>query len=262
MIYYSYRMPPAYDDKLNKGVLSLMTWAPVCMLSFGFWMISNKQLVSNDYVHEFTYSSDIDITSHYWTEVFTSAAYSNNPAMPLLLIFWVVFFGTLTRNPVFGFITRHLKFMRVGDLELDEGLPNYFTTLDEHDREWSIKEEENVDKVMKFKILHKETLDNLHKTKSGKRLLQGVHTYDILANILYVDDFQYFSSDLPDRSKYIIDDDEDEDNDMAQSDLVRMVLNMAFLTEEQAQKFSFDKATYSNQLKKNFTKAFVKNLIQ
>jgi hypothetical protein len=49
---------------------------------------------------------------------------------------------------------------------------------------------------------------------------------------LYIDDFQYFSSDLPDRSKYIIDDDEDEGNDMAQSDLVRMVLNLAFLTTE------------------------------
>jgi len=45
--------------------------------------------------------------------------------------------------------------------------------------------------------------------------LQGIHSYDILANILYIDDFQYFSSDLEDRSKYIIDDDEDEANDNA-----------------------------------------------
>jgi hypothetical protein len=45
--------------------------------------------------------------------------------------------------------------------------------------------------------------------------MQGIHTYDILANILYIDDFQYFSSDLPDRAKYIVDDDDDEDNDNA-----------------------------------------------
>ena len=49
----------------------------------------------------------------------------------------------------------------------------------------------------------------------GRGHLQGVHSYDILANPLYLDDFQYFSADMEDREKYIIDDDEDEDNDNA-----------------------------------------------
>jgi len=40
--------------------------------------------------------------------------------------------------------------MRVGEFELDEDLPNYFRTLDDHDRQWSIKEEENCRNVMKF----------------------------------------------------------------------------------------------------------------
>lgn len=79
--------------------------------------------------------------------------------------------------------------------------------------------------------------------------MQGIHTYDILANILYIDDFQYFSSDLPDRAKYIVDDDDDEDNDNAQSDLVRMALNLAFLEEKVARSFTFDKNTYSQQVK-------------
>ena len=78
--------------------------------------------------------------------------------------------------------------------------------------------------------------------------MKGVHCYDILANPLYLDDFQYYSAALPDREDYIIDDDEDERNDCAQSDLVKMVLNLAFLTEEQAKNFSFDKASYLQQV--------------
>ena len=50
MIYYSYRQPPMYDDKLNKMVLGLMTYAPLLMMSFGYWMLSNKQLISNEYI--------------------------------------------------------------------------------------------------------------------------------------------------------------------------------------------------------------------
>jgi hypothetical protein len=41
MIYYSYRQPPTYDDKLNISVLSILTYAPLFMLAFGYWMLSN-----------------------------------------------------------------------------------------------------------------------------------------------------------------------------------------------------------------------------
>ena len=45
--------------------------------------------------------------------------------------------------------------------------------------------------------------------------LQGVHSYDILANPLYLDDFQYVTAAEDDRDLMIIDDDVDEDNDTA-----------------------------------------------
>ena len=44
-----------------------------------------------------------------------------------------------------------------------------------------------------------------------------------------------------DRDEMIIDDDDDEGNDAAQSDLVRAGLNLAFMTEEKAKKFKFNK---------------------
>jgi hypothetical protein len=48
MLYYSYRQPPMYDDKLNTSVLTKMTYAPLLFLIFGYWMYSNKQFLSND----------------------------------------------------------------------------------------------------------------------------------------------------------------------------------------------------------------------
>jgi hypothetical protein len=45
--------------------------------------------------------------------------------------------------------------------------------------------------------------------------MSGVHTYDILANPLYLDDFQYFTAADDDREKWIVDDDDDEENDNA-----------------------------------------------
>jgi hypothetical protein len=42
MIYYVYKIPPAYDEKLNNSVLSNLAKAPLFLLSFGYWMLSSR----------------------------------------------------------------------------------------------------------------------------------------------------------------------------------------------------------------------------
>lgn len=81
----------------------------------------------------------------------------------------------------------------------------------------------------------------------GPGTIKGVHCYDILANPTYIAEFQYFTPAQDDREKYIIDDDDDEDNDSAQSDLVKLVLNLAFMTEKQAKEFTFSKDAVKRQ---------------
>jgi hypothetical protein len=224
-----------------------MTWAPLPFLAFGYWMLSNKQLIDNVLFMKDKRGETIK-TGHYWSGVFEISAYTPNPAMPLLVMFWIFLFGTVFRNFLYKHITRCFPGLRIGELEIDEGLDNYFNTLDDHDRNWSIKEEENARESLKMKILDDETLHKLKTTTMGKSHMVGVHCYDILANPLYLDDFQYFSPSMDNRADYIIDDDEDEGNDQAQSDLVKMILNLAFLTEEKAKLFTFDKNTYKNQV--------------
>jgi len=66
--------------------------------------------------------------------------------------------------------------------------------------------------------------------KNEKMHLQGVHSYDILRNNKYIQDFQYVSANTDNRDDFIIDQDDDNRNNTAQSDLVRIALNAAFLT--------------------------------
>lgn len=165
--------------------------------------------------------------------------------MPLIITFWVFLGLIIFRNFLYKSLAALFpSIVRVADLEIDEDLDNYFNTLDDHDRNWSIKEEENARDVLNMKTLDDETLEKLRTTKMGEGHMKGVHCYDILANPLYLDDFQYFSPSMEDREKYIIDDDDDEDNDSAQSDLVKVILNLPFLTEKQAKAFSFNKDAY------------------
>jgi hypothetical protein len=42
MLYYSYRMPPMYDERLSDSVLSKLRVAPIIYLAFGYWMASSK----------------------------------------------------------------------------------------------------------------------------------------------------------------------------------------------------------------------------
>lgn len=207
-------------------------------------MLSSKQLLYNN-LYTITHSTDVETTGHIYSEVFTASAYSAQPAMPFLILFWIFLFGILFRGFIFKWITFLFPVLKIGDLEIDEDLDNYFNCVDDVDRNWSIKEEENAREVLNMKILDNETLANYKSTTAKAATIKGVHCYDILANPLYLDDFQYFSAAKDNREVFIIDDDDDEGNDNAQSDLVKIVLNLAFLTEEKAKSFSFDKNTYS-----------------
>lgn len=139
--------------------------------------------------------------------------------------------------------------LEIGDVDLDEDIDNYWASLDDKDRNWAAKEDDYATNKLGLPIYtaqQKSALENSEKT-SG-RTIQGVHSYDILANPLYYDDFQYVSASLEDRMKYIIDDDDDEGNDAVQSDIVRLALNFAYMKEEDAENFEFDQKVVAKML--------------
>ena len=65
-----------------------------------------------------------------------------------------------------------------------EFVDNYWAALNNNDRSWSIKEEENVRKLFpEFKILTDEQYENLIRIpKTNGETLISTHSYDILCN--------------------------------------------------------------------------------
>jgi len=49
-IYYMCREPPKYDKVLNNSVIKTLRFAPFFLLFNGYWMLSNKQLISNHHL--------------------------------------------------------------------------------------------------------------------------------------------------------------------------------------------------------------------
>jgi len=89
-----------------------------------------------------------------------------------------------------------------------------------------------------------ETYEKLkEKSDSSGKPITGTHSYDILANPAYCEAFSYVSCDWGDkRVALIIDGDNDPTNDEAQSDLIRLVLNLGFLKKDHCDDFSFERA--------------------
>jgi len=87
-------------------------------------------------------------------------------------------------------LTRIFPSLEIGDVELDEDIDNYWAALDEKDRNWATKEDQYATEKLGLQLYTKRqkgALLSSHQTNG--RTLQGCHSYDVLANPLYFDDF-------------------------------------------------------------------------
>ena len=241
MLYYGYRVPPMYDERLSQMVIKWLQVAPLFMLIFGFWMASSQQLLSNKHLSPVADTEAVYDSNHMMFIAFDHKGWMGFLwTMLLSLIFMCVI--KCCGRPIGKKIEDKFESLKIGDVELDEDISNFWSALDEEDRKWSQREEQNARNALGMPMLTQIQNQNLMQSQMTEgKTLQGVHSYDILANPLYLDDFQYVTAAEDDRNEMIIDDDDDEDNDAAQSDFVRVALNLAYLTEDEARNFKFDK---------------------
>lgn len=191
MIFYSYRQPPTYDAELNDSVLGLLSYAPILFFSFGYWMLSNKQIFSNDIVWKH-HLGEKEVTNHVWMQVFTEfdQTLDTRYCLPLFCCFWFFLIVISFREKVFEIICDYFPNFEVANFDVDEDLDPFFETLDDDARNWYIKEEENTRTVLKFSVMDNENFEKIKVVeKSEEMTLQGVHSYDILANPMYLYDF-------------------------------------------------------------------------
>lgn len=93
MLYYAYRLPPMYDERLSQSVLNLLGKAPLIFLGFGYWMASNKQMLSNDNLWPKARMIAPEVTQHTYDRVWTEGEYGEAPAWPLLALFLILLFN-------------------------------------------------------------------------------------------------------------------------------------------------------------------------
>jgi hypothetical protein len=94
MLYYCYRSPPMYDEKTYELVIKMCKGAPIFYCAFGYWMASNKQLLSNDHLSPKEFVTSTPITEHIYPSVITVEGWTG-PAWPLLMLTFFYLFNAL-----------------------------------------------------------------------------------------------------------------------------------------------------------------------
>ena len=142
MLFFAYRLPPMYDHRLSESVLNKLNFAPCLFLFFGYWMVSNQQLLSNANLSPVATASSIPKSNHLFQSVFEASGWEGLEwpmAGTFLFLLLLHFFG-----PAIGAcMEKCCPVLAIGDIELDEEIDNYWASLDAEDRKWSIREEEN-----------------------------------------------------------------------------------------------------------------------
>lgn len=130
----------------------------------------------------------------------------------------------------------------MNEVIIDEDIPNYDEVLSHADRKYTLAEEIN-SRMFGIQTMEQESFDELKhiEIKCGQKFkrLTGIHSYDILRNPAYIEQFQYYSADLPDRDAFIIDDDFNNDNNNAQSDLVKICMCLAYIKPYKLDEINF-----------------------
>lgn len=112
------------------------------------------------------------------------------------------------------------------EIEVDEDLPNFFNVIRLRQADEVIFESQNLKENYGFEIEDYRIVETLDYTKIPKRSMQGTPWYNILANPVYRDNFAYIGADVSEREKLIEDGNADDDDNVEQSDIVSVLLNL------------------------------------
>lgn len=152
LLFYGYRLPPMYDERLSQDVLNKLQFAPILYLAFGYWMCSNQQLLSNDNLQPMTSTTDCPLVGHSYGSIFSGDGWSG--------FYWVMLLAFICLLLVFFFgkcfercIAKCFPSISIGDIELNEAIDNYWASLDDGDRKWSLREEENARSLLTSALL-------------------------------------------------------------------------------------------------------------
>ena len=230
---YCFQLPPAMDDKMTVNAMKLFGYTPILFLFNGYWMLSNRQMFEN-VINQIEYKTLEMSSSHYWGTITDF-----DQATPMLLLS-MAFVVIVTMRVFFNSTLSKWGYIISGNvIEVDENLPNFYEAIRLSDADWFCKEALYLKETYKFTFANEEVTTKLDVIGVPKKPIQGIAWYNVLANPAYVRDFNYITVSIEDREDYIVDGDSDEGNDCEQSDMVNILMNLAYVKQEVASTFEF-----------------------
>lgn len=88
------------DDKMTTNAMWLLSFTPILFLFNGYWMLSNRQMFSNE-VNQVSRSTDEMSSGHFW-----STLTQLNQATPMLMISLAFVVITFLRNAFYSTLQR------------------------------------------------------------------------------------------------------------------------------------------------------------
>jgi len=175
------------------------------------------------------------ITGHNWSTISDV-----NQATPMILIGLALVVITIMNIFFYETLKSWGFTLSSNQIEVDENLPNFFEAVKLKDADWIVKENRYYREKYGFSFVRRRVEERLDDWKTAKKPISGIAWYNLLANPKYVRDFNYIPTDVgDDREDLIVDGDDAEGNDCEQSDMVSILVNLAYVTPHVAAKFRF-----------------------
>ena len=174
MLFYIYRVPPAYDISLHKSKLMTMEYAGVLYFAFGFWQLSNQQLLDrNLHLNQPQMRASSEVLSHHIWSDYVFGSYSSimdnlGPALPLYLCTVLLLMRLVVRKPInqlkawFPILQKYLS-IKGKTTVVEEGNDLYFKTIDKNHISWSYLEEKRCRELFGYSTMPLKTMENYGK---------------------------------------------------------------------------------------------------
>ena len=134
-IAWLYRMPPNYDDDLNRGTMSAVLWYPVFYAGIGFWMFTNEQIFAN-FVYPIKYIGEHVTQGHY----IANSVEFVKPGWPFLILLAIIVISRITHYSGLNkaFLSNEVKAILEGD-KLES--KSFYEIISNSDKKWLLAEE-------------------------------------------------------------------------------------------------------------------------
>ena len=117
-------------------------------------MASNHQLLSNEYAGTLEKKSSPRPSLHTIEEYFgLDERITQTPAWPMMAALAILLVCLAFGDRMMNFVMACIPSFRFGDLDIEEEIDSYWNVLNEADRAWSLKEEENIRHVLGSQVL-------------------------------------------------------------------------------------------------------------